>query len=62
MTNEMKVRAFFTVSGKRRLGVPVKINNKTMWIKVMKGAKTYFIIKRHFVKHNFQLIYGGTPE
>jgi hypothetical protein len=49
-------KAFFTVGGVRRMGVPVKINSKTMWIKVMKGVKDYFIIKRHMKKHNFKMV------
>lgn len=39
--------------GVRRLGKVIGvINQKTMWVKVMKGAKTYDVIKRHNVKHN----------
>jgi hypothetical protein len=43
---------FATVSGKRRIGEIIKANHKTMWMKFMLGAKTYFIIKRHIEKHD----------
>lgn len=56
ITKQITYRPFFTVGGVRRMGVPVKINSKTMWIKVMKGAKDYFIIKRHMTKHNFKMV------
>ena len=56
MTNQRTYKAMFTVGGKRRIGVPVKINKHTMWVKIMKGARDYFIIKRHKVKHNFKMV------
>ena len=56
MSKQITWRAYFTISGKRRMGVPVKINCKTMWIKVMIGAKSYIIIKRHLVKNNFKMV------
>ena len=40
------------LAGKRRVGQVVKQNHLTVWVKVMKGAKSYDIIKRHRMKHN----------
>ncbi|MHA2039660.1 MAG: hypothetical protein ACW98X_24855 [Promethearchaeota archaeon] len=44
-------KAFFNISGTRRMGRVLKVNNKTMWVKVMIGAKSYIHIKRHIEKH-----------
>ena len=44
------MKAFVNVSNKRRLGEVVKVNDKTIHIKIMKGAKTNFVIKRHIKK------------
>jgi hypothetical protein len=38
--------------GKRRIGEVVEINNWTTWVKIMIGAKTSIVIKRHNVKHH----------
>ena len=43
---------FVDLAGTRRLGVAVRINTYTTWVKVMRGAKTYDYIKRHNTKHN----------
>jgi len=39
-------------NGKRRIGEVVEINNLTTWVKIMIGAKTAIVIKRHNVKHH----------
>lgn len=44
-------KAFFNLSGGRRMGRIVKRNDKTVWVKVMFGAKTFSVIKRHIDKH-----------
>lgn len=49
------IRVFFNLAGARRLGKVVKYNKHTLWAKVMKGAKTYDIIKRHVTDHNIVL-------
>ena len=43
---------FVDLAGTRRLGIAVRVNTHTTWVKVMKGAKTYDYIKRHNIKHN----------
>jgi hypothetical protein len=40
------------VSGKRRVGEVIGYNRHTTWVRVMKGAKSYFTILRHNKKHN----------
>lgn len=42
------------VSGSRRLGEVCRWNRHTVWVRVMKGAKSSFLIKRHKVKHNMK--------
>jgi len=42
------------VGGVRRVGKPVSVHQKTGWFRIMKGAKTSYVIKRHYVKHNVQ--------
>jgi hypothetical protein len=44
-------KAYFDFSGSRRMGKVVKLNRKTLWVKVMIGAKSHVIIKRHARKH-----------
>ena len=39
------------VGGIRRVGRPITMNKKTGWFRIMKGAKTSFVIKRHYDKH-----------
>jgi hypothetical protein len=47
------IYVFVDVSnGKRRIGQVDAINHKTTWVKIMIGAKTSIIIKRHNKKHN----------
>jgi hypothetical protein len=38
--------------GKRRIGEVIEINNWTTWVKIMIGAKTSILIKRHNTKHH----------
>jgi hypothetical protein len=45
-------RVFVDLAGHRRLGHIVKVNHHTTWVKVMNGAKTYDIVKRHNKKHH----------
>jgi hypothetical protein len=45
-------KMYCDVGGVRRLGYCTKLNDKTVWMKIMKGARTSFTIKRHIVKHN----------
>ena len=46
---------FINVGGVPRIGKLVKINIKTVWVRVMKGAKTNYVIKRHVKKHDLHL-------
>lgn len=46
------IKVFVDLSGSRRLGKLIKMNDHTCWVKIMFGARTYRIIKRHFVKHH----------
>jgi len=48
-----------TVSGARRLGRVLRFNQKTVVVKVMSGARTSFVIKRHKVKHHLRLHLKG---
>jgi ribosomal protein S1 len=41
-------------NGNRRIGEVVEINNLTTWVKIMIGAKTSIVIKRHNVKHHLE--------
>lgn len=43
---------FVDLNGGRRLGQVTKRNSRTIWVKVMIGAKSSITIKRHIVKHN----------
>jgi len=45
---------FVNVGGIRRIGCCVKANYHTTVVKIMKGAKSYFTITRHNMKHNIQ--------
>ena len=45
-------KVFFRLSDKRRLGYVLKANSKTIWAKVMIGARNSIVIKRHIFKHN----------
>jgi len=38
----------------RRLGEICKWNRYTVWVRIMDGAKSSFIIKRHKKKHNMK--------
>ena len=38
MTKQITYRAMFTVGGVRRIGVPVKINSKTMWQRITSSS------------------------
>jgi len=49
------MKAMVNVSNTQRLGKVVKLNDKTVWVKIMEGAKTSFVIKRHIIKHNVRL-------
>jgi len=46
---------FMTVNGKRRIGVPTMMNHKTAWFRIMDGARTSYVIKRNYTKHNVTL-------
>jgi len=46
------IRFFMDVDGKRRIGAPVSPNKKTGWFRIMDGAKSSYVIKRHYKKHN----------
>lgn len=43
---------YVDVAGKRRIGEVIGYNQKTTWVRVMKGAKSFFTIERHNKKHN----------
>jgi len=49
----MKVgnKVYFDIGNHRRLGYIIKINKKTVQVKMMLGAKTKVNIKRHIYKH-----------
>lgn len=59
----LKVYFNFDFNKGRRLGHLVRNNDKTGWFKIMMGAKSYVIIKRHYVKHHITFnsvrLYGG---
>jgi len=46
------MKVFVDLAGTRRLGKVVTINTLTTWVKVMHGAQTFSVIKRHNLKHN----------
>jgi hypothetical protein len=46
------LKVFVDLEGTRRLGVVVRVNTYTTWVKVMFGARSYSYIKRHNIKHN----------
>jgi hypothetical protein len=48
----MRHLATFDTAGGRRVGTVVKSNPMSVWVKLMIGAKSYKIIKRHVKKHN----------
>jgi hypothetical protein len=50
------------VGGIRRLGRPVTVNKKSGWFRIMKGAKTSFVIKRNYVKHNVRPVLDLVEE
>ena len=43
-----------SLSGKRRVGEVIDINFYTTLVKILQGAKSYIIIKRHNRNHNVQ--------
>ena len=45
-------KVYFTLSNKRRLGYVLKVNNMTVWVKVMFGASNAVAVKRHIIKNN----------
>jgi len=55
MNRDGKWKLFINVGGVPRIGQLVKANSKTVWVRIMKGAKTNFVIKRHVKKHNLHL-------
>lgn len=55
MNKDGKWKIFIKVGGLDRIGQLVKANRHTVWVKVMKGAKTSFTIKRHVKKHGLHL-------
>lgn len=56
------MHVFVDLAGTRRLGHVVKVNTHTTWVKVMRGAKTYAYIKRHNIKHNLKIHWGGDKD
>jgi hypothetical protein len=58
MRSVLKLRPMFVfvdvMNGKRRIGEVQLINNLTTWVKIMIGAKTSIVIKRHNVKHHLE--------
>jgi hypothetical protein len=50
------MKAFTDVGKVRRLGTVKRLNEKTVLLKIMKGAKTSFTIKRHIEKHDVWFI------
>lgn len=57
----MQIKRYFfmmDVSGKRRLGVPVRIGKHTGTFRIMDGARSSYVIKRHFKKHNVKIREG----
>lgn len=55
IANGVKYRVFCDLSGTRRIGYVRKFNEHTCWVKVMKGARTYFVVKRDYSKHRVKL-------
>jgi hypothetical protein len=55
-----RLKVFVDLGNTRRLGEIVKLNQHTVHVKIMKGARTSFCIKRHIKKHNcFFFTEGG---
>ena len=46
------VKCFVDLGGKRRLGAIIRSNTHTLWVRIMLGAKSKLIVKRHKVKHH----------
>ena len=46
------VYVFVTVSGTRRIGKVLGINQHTIWVLIKQGATSYFVINRHLDKNN----------
>jgi len=46
------MRVYTDLSNKRRLGKVVKLNNKTIWLRIMIGAIKSIVVKRHINKHH----------
>lgn len=51
---------FCTVSGKRRIGQVIGYNMKTTWVRIMSGAKKYFVSCRKNKRDNVK--YYRTEE
>jgi hypothetical protein len=47
-----RLTVFCDLAGGRRMGKIVKLNDYTVRVKIMKGARTFFVTKRHIKKHN----------
>jgi hypothetical protein len=55
-----RLTVFCDLADVRRMGKILKLNDHTVWVKIMKGAKSAFVIKRHIKKHNcFFFTKGG---
>ena len=50
------MHAYFDFNDHRRRGVVVKVNNKTLWVRLVLGCNTHLLIKRHIDKHNIKLV------
>jgi len=51
-------KVYFNLGGKRRLGIVIQPNIKTIQVKVMVGAYKSIIVKRHRIKHNVKFYNG----
>lgn len=54
----INLQAFVNLGTGRRLGHVVQYNWYTIWVKIMMGAKTFIVVKRHKIKHNVTILWG----
>jgi hypothetical protein len=55
-----RLTVFCDLTDGRRMGSIVRLNDHTVWVKILLGAQTFFVIKRHIKKHNcFFFTKGG---
>jgi hypothetical protein len=48
----MAAKTFVDLGGVRRFGQVIRLNRKTVWVKIMIGARSSITIKRHRAKHH----------